>query len=100
MSKKNGNGKTLRRALKYIGKYKWLLPISALFAVATVAMTLYIPVLIGDAIDLITGAGEVKLEKIASILWIAALLIGCTALAQWITSTINNRIAFGVVRDI
>lgn len=100
MSKKNTNGKTLRRALKYIGKYKWLLPISALFAVATVAMTLYIPVLIGDAIDLITGAGEVKLEKIASILWIAALLIGCTALAQWITSTINNRIAFGVVRDI
>lgn len=100
MSKKNANGKTLRRALKYIGKYKWLLPVSALFAVATVAMTLYIPVLIGEAIDLITGKGGVDLEKIAQILVIAAVLIGATALAQWLTSMINNRIAFGVVRDI
>ncbi len=100
MSKKNANGKTLRRALKYIGKYKWLLPVTALFAVATVAMTLYIPVLIGDAIDLITGKGGVDLEKIAQILVIAAVLIGATALAQWLTSMINNRIAFGVVRDI
>ena len=98
MSKKNGG--TLRRALKYIGRYRLLLPVSTLFAVITVALTLYIPVLIGDAIDLITGKGEVRLDAILQILFTAALLIGATALAQWIMSTLNNRIAFHVVRDI
>ena len=98
MSKKNGG--TLRRALKYIGRYRLLLPVSTLFAVITVALTLYIPVLIGDAIDLITGKGEVRLDALLQILFTAALLIGATALAQWIMSTLNNRIAFHVVRDI
>ena len=50
---------TLMRVLRYIGKYKWLLPVSLLMALVSVALTLYVPVLIGEAIDLIVGAGEV-----------------------------------------
>ena len=97
MSKKNGG--TLRRALKYIGRHRLLLPVSALFAVITVALTLYIPVIIGDAIDLI-GEKTVDLDAILRLLLTAAVLIGATALAQWLTSTVNNRIAYHVVRDI
>ena len=105
MSKKNNvggkkSGEILRRALGYIGKYRLLLPISALFAVITVALSLYIPVLVGDAIDLITGKGEVDLDSILKILLTAAALIGGAALAQWVSSALNNRIALGVVRDI
>ncbi|MBQ2793918.1 MAG: ABC transporter ATP-binding protein [Clostridia bacterium] len=102
MSKKNGRGgaRVLRRALKYIGKYRLLLPVSAIFTVITVALSLYIPVLVGDAIDLITGKGEVRLDAILEILIFAAILVGGAALSQWICSTLNNRIALGVVRDI
>ena len=105
MSKKNTvggkkSGEILRRALKYIGKYRLLLPLSALFAVITVALSLYIPVLVGDAIDLITGKGEVDLDAVLKILLVAGALICGAALAQWISSAINNRIALGVVRDI
>ncbi len=100
MSKKKASRGTLRRALRYIGRYKLLLPFSALLAVVTVLTTLYIPVLIGQAIDLITGVGHDNMAKILSILLSAAVLVGVTALAQWLLSTLNNRIAYHVVRDI
>ncbi len=91
---------TLKKALGYIGKYRLLLPVSVLFAAVTVALTLYIPVLIGKAIDLITGKGEVDIEGVIGILLGAAMLIGVTSLSQWIMSIINNRIAYRTVRDI
>ena len=92
--------KTLKRALSYIGKYKYLLPISTLLAVVTVALTLYVPIIIGDAIDLIIGKGNVDFDGIISKFTLAVILIGATALAQWLMSTINNRIAYHVVRDM
>lgn len=91
---------TLRKALGYIGRYKLLLPISILFAIVTVALTLYVPILIGEAIDLIIDKGLVDLEKIGEILIRAGILIGITAVSQWIMSAINNKIAYNVVRDI
>ncbi len=94
------NLKTLKRALKYIGRYKYLLPISIALAVITVALTLYVPMLIGDAIDLIVGKDNVNFTKIAEKLVLSAILIGITALAQWLMSTINNRITYHVVRDM
>ena len=92
--------KTLKRSLSYIGRYKYLLPISFLLAVITVALTLYVPILIGDAIDLIIGKGQVDFGGIMSKFTLAAILIGATALSQWLMSTINNRIAYHVVRDM
>ncbi len=91
---------TLIKVLRYIGKYKLLLPISLLMALISVAMTLYVPVLIGDAIDLIVDAGNVDISGILRILGLAAVIIGLTALANWIMSVINNRIAFSVTRDM
>lgn len=92
--------KTLKRSLSYIGRYKYLLPISFMLAVITVALTLYVPILIGDAIDLIIGKGQVDFGGIMSKFTLAAILIGATALSQWLMSTINNRIAYHVVRDM
>ena len=91
---------TLRKVLKYIGKYKLLLPVTLLFAAVTVALTLYVPILIGDAIDLIIGEGNVAFEEIAKILGLAAILIVITALLQWLMSTINNRITYHVAADV
>ncbi len=101
---KNNNAskksRTLIRVFRYIGRYKYLLPISILMALVSVALSLYVPMLIGDAIDEMVGAGAVKLERIIRLLIISAILIGITALAQWIMSTVNNKIAFHVTRDI
>ena len=102
MAKKiqKANPGTIKKVLSYIGKYKLLLPISMLFALITVALTLYVPILIGDAIDMIIGAGQVNFDGIRPLLIEAAILIGITALSQWLMSTINNRIAYHVARDI
>ena len=91
---------TIKKVLSYIGKYKLLLPVSMLFALITVALTLYVPILIGDAIDMIIGEGAVNFDGIRPLLIKAAILIGITALSQWLMSTINNRIAYHVARDI
>ncbi len=94
------NSSTVKKVLRYIGKYKLLLPVSMLFALVTVALTLYIPKLIGDAIDLIGGRGKVDFDGIGRILLTVIVLIVITALSQWIMSTINNKITFNVAKDI
>lgn len=94
------NTKTLKKVLRYIGRYKFLLPVSMLLALITVALTLYVPMLIGDAIDLIIGYGNVDFDGIAKILGLAAILIAITAVSQWLMSTINNKIAYSVARDV
>ena len=99
MAKKAAPG-TMKKVLSYIGKYKLLLPISAILALITVITTLYFPVLIGDAIDCIIEYKRVDFSAMKVILNKAAALIMITALSQWLMSTINNRIAYHVVRDI
>ena len=102
MAKKiqKANPGTMKKVLAYIGRYKLLLPVAMLLALITVALTLYVPILIGDAIDLIIDEGLVDFDGIIPLLAKAAVLIGITALAQWLMSTINNRIAYHVARDI
>ena len=90
----------MKKVLGYIGRYKLLLPVSMLLALVTVALTLYVPILIGEAIDLIVEKGQVDLGGIIPLLFEAIVLIGITALSQWLMSTINNRIAYHVARDI
>ncbi len=94
------NPSTLSKVLRYIGKYKLLLPISLLFALVTVALTLFLPMLIGEAIDLIIKAGSVDFDGIASILTKAIIIIIITAVSQWLMSTINNKITYSVARDV
>ena len=94
------NRKTLTRVLKYIGRYKYLLPLSLLMALISTALTLYVPILIGEAIDAAVGAGRVDFAIITDRLLLSVLLISITALATWIMSAINNRIAYRVSEDI
>ena len=91
---------SLKRILSFIGRYKLLLLLSSLAALLTVALTLYVPILIGDAIDLIVGKGEVDTGSVVSILITVAVMVGITALLQWIMSYINNKTAYNVSRDL
>ena len=91
---------TVSRVLSYIGKHKYLLPVSIFLSFLFTALSLFIPILIGRAIDCIVGVGMVDFEKIISILSLSAVLIGLAAICSWFVSVINNRIAFSVTRDI
>lgn len=97
---KNNNITTLRRVLKYLGKYKLLLPFSIFFALLFTVLSLYIPILIGNAIDCIIAPGNVKLNKVVEILIFTAVLIGVAAISQWCMTAINNRVTFHITRDI
>ena len=94
------NKKIIKAVLAYIGHYKILLFVSLVMAMITVVLTLYLPILFGDAIDLIVGRGQTKFDRIFKIIITAAIVAGTTSLFQWIMTTINNKIAYNVVRDI
>ena len=90
---------TLRRVLKYLRNYRFLFILSLLFAAAIVFFTLYIPIVLGQAIDLIVE-GNVDFAGIVPLLVRCALFSGIIAIAQWLLNTINNKITFEVVRDV
>ena len=94
------NKKIIKAVLAYIGHYKILLFVSLVMAMITVVLTLYLPILFGDAIDLIVGSGQTKFDKIFEIIITAVIVAGTTSLFQWLMTTINNKIAYNVVRDI
>ena len=104
MAKNNKSGysqsKTLKEVLKYIKKYMFYVVLSVIFAAATVAMTLYVPILTGDAIDLIVGKGNVDFSAVYAIVKKIIIVVGLTALSQWIMNICNNKITYGVIRDI
>ncbi len=91
---------TLKKVLLYIRRYLFLLVLSLVFAVVSVFATLYVPVLTGDAIDWILGPGNVNFPNMIRILTQIAVVIAVTALAQWLMNVCNNKITYGVVRDI
>lgn len=92
--------KVIKKVLRRIKKYWFFLALSVIMAIITVASTLYVPILIGKAIDYIVGANNVDFENIKSILFTNAVFIGVTALSQWIMNICNNKITYHVVRDI
>ncbi len=91
---------TIRRVLAHIGNYKWWVLVSLVLAGVTVAATLYAPILIGSAVDLIVAPGQVDFAGIRAILFRLAVVIVITGAAQWLMNHINNRITYQVVRDI
>ena len=91
---------TLGKVLRYLSHYRLLFALSLIFAAIVVASTLYLPVLTGEAIDLIVGKGQVDFAGLRPILIRAAVTVGITALAQWLMNICNNRITFGVVRRL
>lgn len=91
---------TLRKVLRYIRRYWGYLGASIILAAVTVALTLYLPILIGQAVDRIVGKGAVDFAGIFVILRKMAVIIGLTAVAQWVMNACNNKITYNVIRDI
>ncbi|MGN0142725.1 MAG: ABC transporter ATP-binding protein [Roseburia sp.] len=91
---------TLAKVLRYIRRYWFFLGMSIILAAVTVACTLYIPILIGKAVDLIVGPGAVDFGGIVALIREIAVIIGITAAAQWIMNACNNKITYNVIRDI
>ncbi|MBR4072160.1 MAG: ABC transporter ATP-binding protein [Clostridia bacterium] len=91
---------TLKRILRYIGRYKILLVLSVFLAAVTVALSLYLPTAFGSAIDSIVGFGNVDHNGLIKSLVVAAVVIAVCALLQWVMNVINNALTFGVAKDI
>jgi len=91
---------TISKVLKRIKKYWLFMILSIVSAAVTVASTLYVPILIGRAIDYIIKPGQVAFDSVFDILIQIAMVIGITAISQWIMNISNNKIAYYVIRDI
>lgn len=93
-------GSTIKKVLKFIGKYKYLLFLSVLFAAVSASLMLYVPILVGSAIDFIVAKDNVDFNSVFTILLKVGVIVGAAALLQWLMNTVNNRITYHVVRDI
>lgn len=91
---------TLKKVLTYIDKYKYYLVLSMIFAVISVSLTLYAPILIGNAIDCILSPGNVDFALMGKILIRLVIVIAVTALVQWLMNVCNNKIVYNVSRDL
>lgn len=91
---------TLKEVLHYIRSYRVYLILSVLCAGISVALSLYNPILIGNAVDQVLGAGAVNFQAVAQILLKMGVLIGITAAAQWLMNLCNNKISYAVIRDM
>ena len=101
MKKKSKVSKgTVKKIFRYIKGYRMLLAASLLMGALSVALSLFIPLLIGNAIDCITTPGNVDIDKIVRILIIGVISVAIAALSQWVMNIINNKITYNVIRDI
>ena len=94
------NKEIIKKVLDYIGKYKIVLLLSIILAAISVALTLYIPILTGNAVDCILGPGQVDFAGILVILKKMAVIILLTAIVQWLMNACNNKITYQVIRDV
>lgn len=97
---KSGQMETLKQVLNYIRRYWLLVGLSLILAAVTVILTLYIPILTGDAVDLLLGKGAVDFGGVFSIMKKIGIAIAVTAVSQWVMNTCNNHITYHVVKDI
>lgn len=103
MSEKKTQGvqkAALKKVFGYIKNYRILMLLSIIMAAATVICSLYVPILIGRAIDLIIDKGNVDFERLSVLLPQIAVIAVAAALIQWLMNTVNNRITYHIVRDI
>ena len=94
------SSQTVKKVIIRIKKYWVFLILSIIMATITVATSLYVPILVGNAIDYIIGPSNVNFRLIAQILAEIGVVIGITALSQWIMNICNNKITYHVTRDI
>ena len=100
MEKKSSQMDALKKVLNYIRRYWFMVGLSLVLAAVTVVLTLYIPILTGDAVDLLLGKGTVDFSAVFAIMKKIAVAMVFTAAAQWVMNTCNNHITYRVVKDI
>ncbi len=100
MSKAKGKIKTFFEILRYLRIYRIHFILSVIFTAVSVALTLYVPILVGQAVDLAVGEGNVDLDGIAQILIKIGISVLITALLQWVINVLNNRMTYGIVKNI
>ncbi len=91
---------TLKKVLKYAGKYRFLIFLSMILAIVTALLSLYVPILAGNAIDCLIGKGNVDFAEVTRLLLEMVGIIVFISICQWIMNTANNKITFSVVRDV
>ena len=91
---------TLEKVFKYIKNYRIFIILSLVFAAVTVILTLYLPILTGDAVDMMVSKGNVDFDGLLRIIKKMAVIIVFTGFSQWIMNICNNKITYNVVRDI
>lgn len=100
MKDQKKNTAVLPEVIRFLKPYGFLTILSVLLSAGSVFLTLYVPILIGKAIDLIIEKGNVDFDRIIPLLLRAAVSVLITAILTWIISTINNKITFEVIRDV
>ena len=91
---------TLKKIFKYAKRYTPLFVLSVIFATITVVTTLYLPILTGEAVDYIIEPGKVDFVSIGKIVKMGIVVMAVTAVSQWLMNTCNNKMTYGIVRDI
>lgn len=91
---------TFTKVMRYIRPYMHFVVLSLIFAAVSVILSLYAPILVGDAIDHVIGKGNVDFSKIFRILEKIAIVIVVTGIAQWLMNLCNNQITYRVVKDV
>lgn len=91
---------TLKKIFKYAKRYTPLFVLSIIFATITVVTTLYLPILTGNAIDYIVELGKVDFVTISMFIKQGIVIMAVTAVSQWLMNTCNNKMTYGIVRDI
>lgn len=94
------NDGTLKKIFCYIKKYNLFLILSLVFAAISVALTLYVPILVGHAIDCIVGPNDVDFERIISLFLQITASVAITSVCQWLMNICNNKITYQVINDI
>ena len=99
-AKKTSARKTLKKLLAYAKPYRALLVLAMLFALISVAATLYAPILIGKGVDVIVTKGDVDFDRLVPIIIALLVLVAVTAISQWLMTLCTNKVTFNVVRDL
>ena len=96
----NTKKQTLKRLFSIIGRYKPMLVLTIILALVFVVVSLYIPILVGDAVDVIIDKGNVDFDLLIPVLVKIVIVVLLGGISQWIMSIINNYITYNTVRDI
>ena len=96
----NMKKQTFKRLFSIIGKYKLMLLLTVFLALVFVVVSLYIPILVGDAVDVIIDKGNVQFDLLIPILVKIVIIVLLGGISQWVMSIINNYITYNTVRDI